>query len=1378
MVSATARASSSLQALVTSNNLCNDLSGVTCSSPVTAGTPTNPTTTTTSTTANPTPGLLLPIGRRHTLHSSLMTGLSPIAAPGISRPILSGSKTIVSSVLVDSHLVSIPSAPAATAPLVIPSTMASATSETPTASSLGALDTRLSLSPPPIRRSRAETFSAYSFRTPSVMDSPFSPSTPAGSHSLVLPPVLPSALTFGGSSPKANGILGLTSSRASANLDHLHKLQQLEQRLLPHQRRGRHRTGSLSIPLHGISDAFETALFSSTWEPSLAVPSSINESVSSQPHRSADVMDDFEGSTALVRTLDYLGLDDVSEQERDAAANTTNNTIGTTIGTATGTTTPPAAGVTTKVGQGVDSGSSLGQSIALSLASQRQQQTSHASIPQSPITTSRQPSIQSQAEVEKLFWDSSFPSVASMSSMSSAPPHQRGRSVSFMSGQHSSRFLRDLPSMASLTLDQSPYPSQFTPTRPRSSTIAYIESDGDSTPNPFSYGMHPLGTLSTPSISTSDYLCDASSNFDISQSQTRPLYASHTMDSLGTTMRDFSERSSLHLDPCSDPFTSPQGDVFAAQEVNSDDFYQEMHLPSRSLWVGNIDALLSSTDLHAIFAPFGFIESIRMLPEKECAFINFVSMEDAVHARQKMHGGRIRNNIVRVGFGKSDSGTEVHGTQPTKSIWIGNISPTTNPADLESIFSRFGQVESARVLTHKNCGFVNFVRLQDALRARDDMNNADIGGFVVKIGFAKVPGKTDAIAGISSTNGTGSATIAASSSGILPSMPNSSQSPNSSSPTALRHSLSPLLGSNPTLVTSSPLPSSKNRSPILKPVEESPLQEEQSLIDQMPSTVPDIAYASTIPRLPEANPQHAIDPSRLRDIRKRLDGMMTPRDIDAIYQETIGDAAQLCSDYIGNIVIQKVVEKCLESQRQHLVEMVAPHLPALGVHKNGTWAVQKIIDRAKTHSEITAIVDAIRPFTPPLLLDQFGNYVVQCCLRLGPQYNQFIFDSLYTKCLELGQGRYGARGMRACLESSHTTKDQQKLLQIAVTRHASQLSMNSNGAILLTWLMDVCPFPGRYRALIDTVASRIDILATHKLASVCVLKLVIQQVELDARERTLNEIFYNDTHLDAILTDHAHGAVLLQKILSSACASIEERIRLAECTRKAFARSSFNTEGHPTYRRLMDELAAIDLLQNSPTSTSVEPHNMTLRLSMFSTGMDHSVPALATTPTFQRTAAGFVTTDEQVHLPQSTMGEEVICSEPGDYHNNNGTLALTEEAFPSPQLTPHMPFSSHSPVLGQQQQQQQQQQQYHSMYEPQYDPVQHLSSMYVYPYAYPPQYPSQQQFQQLQQFQQHQRGMQYQPSQELQEHQPSYMDHRYNQPSAAPSGHPPYGSGS
>jgi hypothetical protein len=65
------------------------------------------------------------------------------------------------------------------------------------------------------------------------------------------------------------------------------------------------------------------------------------------------------------------------------------------------------------------------------------------------------------------------------------------------------------------------------------------------------------------------------------------------------------------------------------------------------------------------------------------------------------------------------------------------------------------------------------------------------------------------------------------------------------------------------------------------------------------------------------------------------------------------------------------------------------------------------------------------PFVPLLLLDQFGNYVVQCCLRMGPTRNQYIFDAIVDKCWEIGQGRFGARAVRAIVENAVVTKDQQ-----------------------------------------------------------------------------------------------------------------------------------------------------------------------------------------------------------------------------------------------------------------------------------------------------------------------------------------------------------------
>lgn len=67
----------------------------------------------------------------------------------------------------------------------------------------------------------------------------------------------------------------------------------------------------------------------------------------------------------------------------------------------------------------------------------------------------------------------------------------------------------------------------------------------------------------------------------------------------------------------------------------------------------------------------------------------------------------------------------------------------------------------------------------------------------------------------------------------------------------------------------------------------------------------------------------------------------------------------------------------------------------------------------------------IAPYVPLLLLDQFGNYVVQCCLRKGSERNQYIFDAIVDKCWEIGQGRFGARSVRSILENTIVTKEQQ-----------------------------------------------------------------------------------------------------------------------------------------------------------------------------------------------------------------------------------------------------------------------------------------------------------------------------------------------------------------
>ena len=79
-------------------------------------------------------------------------------------------------------------------------------------------------------------------------------------------------------------------------------------------------------------------------------------------------------------------------------------------------------------------------------------------------------------------------------------------------------------------------------------------------------------------------------------------------------------------------------------------------------------------------------------------------------------------------------------SQPTRSIWVGNIPPNTYSGTLESVFQIFGPIESARILSHKNCGFVNFNNIESAVAARSALQGKEIFPATgpIRIGFAKV----------------------------------------------------------------------------------------------------------------------------------------------------------------------------------------------------------------------------------------------------------------------------------------------------------------------------------------------------------------------------------------------------------------------------------------------------------------------------------------------------------------------------------------------------------------------------------------------------------------------------------------------------------------
>lgn len=499
---------------------------------------------------------------------------------------------------------------------------------------------------------------------------------------------------------------------------------------------------------------------------------------------------------------------------------------------------------------------------------------------------------------------------------------------------------------------------------------------------------------------------------------------------------------------------------------------------------------------------------------------------------------------------------------PTSALWLGGIPTSTTTSTLIEMFKSHGPILSARVLTHKNCGFVNFERAESAISAKANMNGKEIfpGAGPIRINFAKPPSA-------SNTPGHDGAFPSPSPDPFAKSQDISGSGAAGPTDNAVGVHLS---SSTPTLP---PLRDMTND--ILEIVREFGATEEDHarISHSVQSATQYDAYAEEIPPVREPTHTRVHDAPKLRDIRKRIDNqLLSQPEIENMAVDMLPEIAELASDYLGNTVVQKLFEHCSDDVRDAMLAEISPHMAEIGVHKNGTWAAQKIIDVCKTPNQMSLIVEHLRPYTVSLFMDQYGNYVLQGCLKFGAPFNDFIFETMLGRMWEIAQSRFGARAMRACLESHHSTKDQQRMLAATIALHSVQLATNANGALLLTWFLDTCTFPQRRTVLSPRLVPYLVHLCTHKVAYLTVLKVINQKAEADARDTILNALFFspNDQTLEAILKDHACGATLIFKVLTTPFFDESIRTQVVENVKNVLVK--IKAQPNQGYKRLMDEV--------------------------------------------------------------------------------------------------------------------------------------------------------------------------------------------------------------
>lgn len=128
--------------------------------------------------------------------------------------------------------------------------------------------------------------------------------------------------------------------------------------------------------------------------------------------------------------------------------------------------------------------------------------------------------------------------------------------------------------------------------------------------------------------------------------------------------------------------------------------------PSHTVWVGNLPIGTTEQELRNLFGGFGEIENVKLLHEKNCAFIRFGEIGEAIDAHTKMQGRFIGGQQLKMGWGKPDENKD-DSPPPCKNLWLGNIgkciSYKFNPnqakillnSKLRSFFNRLVQLKES-----------------------------------------------------------------------------------------------------------------------------------------------------------------------------------------------------------------------------------------------------------------------------------------------------------------------------------------------------------------------------------------------------------------------------------------------------------------------------------------------------------------------------------------------------------------------------------------------------------------------------------------------------------------------------------------------------------
>ncbi|EEQ83277.1 differentiation regulator [Blastomyces dermatitidis ER-3] len=144
---------------------------------------------------------------------------------------------------------------------------------------------------------------------------------------------------------------------------------------------------------------------------------------------------------------------------------------------------------------------------------------------------------------------------------------------------------------------------------------------------------------------------------------------------------------------------------------------------SRTVYLGNLPPETSAEEILG-HVRSGQIESVRLLPDKNCAFISFLESSSATHFHSDaiLKKLAIKGNDIKIGWGKPSQvptsvALAVQQSGASRNVYLGNLAEDVTEEELREDLGKFGPIDTIKIVKEKSIGFVHFLSISNAIKA-------------------------------------------------------------------------------------------------------------------------------------------------------------------------------------------------------------------------------------------------------------------------------------------------------------------------------------------------------------------------------------------------------------------------------------------------------------------------------------------------------------------------------------------------------------------------------------------------------------------------------------------------------------------------------------